>query len=199
MQLICPNLNQFKNMTDYNKEREERVNKERAEREGRRAQEQSKRDERKEKEAAARGTRSSGPSKRQEAKEAAKEYGIDTRGMSTKEINSYVSEARSAEEKIQEDMLKFIEKSLETFSSRKKEDVSPSTVPPTVTSRITEDKSTPIPPVAAPSNKGGVIGGGGGGGNSKFPPDGWTTLKIAMCKDNNPVEATVLAEDPFAE
>jgi len=140
-------------MTDYNKEREERVNKERAEREARRAQEQSKRDERKEKEAAARGTRSSGPSKRQEAKEAAKEYGIDTRGMSTKEINSYVSEARSAEEKIQEDMLKFVEKSLDSFTSKKNESLSPNSSPPTVTSRFTEDKATPLVSVLTPSGR----------------------------------------------
>jgi hypothetical protein len=193
--------NQQDNRSNSDRYSEQRRAQEQAQREERRAKEQAQRDERKEKEAAARGTSSSGPSKRQEAKEAAKEYGIDTKGMSTREINSAVNDTREQIQMVAEEMSKFVNTTSQQFATNKKsEDLNATRSPAVPTSRITEDKpskfvvSGPTSPKPATP----IGGDGGGGSGGQFPPEGWTTLKVAMCKDNAEVEATFLAVDPFA-
>ena len=143
--------------------REERRAKENASREERRAKENASREERKAKESASRersqGKAPKGTSERKAAREEAKSYDIDTKGMSTREIKGAVSEAKAVEE----DMMKFIEKSLGNFIAKKGGEVAPTNTPATTTSRITEDKPSPLTP-AGGTPKG--RGGGGGGGSS---------------------------------
>lgn len=124
------------------KEREQRSANEKAEREQRRANESAQRDERRRKEESSRNTKSvsSGPTKRQEAKAAAKEYDIDTKGLSTREINRAVSEQKEVED----DMVKFIEKTLDKFTAKKGDDVAPMDTPAAVTSRSTEVSAPPL-------------------------------------------------------
>lgn len=124
------------------KEREQRSANEKAEREQRRANESAQRDERRRKEESSRNTKSvsSGPTKRQEAKAAAKEYDIDTKGLSTREINRAVSEQKE----IEDDMVKFIEKTLDKFTAKKGDDVAPADAPVAVTSRSTEVSAPPL-------------------------------------------------------
>lgn len=122
-------------------EREERRAKEQAERNERRSKEQAERNERREKEKAARNVKQSkGALEKQAAREEAKGLGIDTKGMSTREIKGAVSEAK----KVEEDMMKFIEKSLVNFTAKKGDAVAPKDAPATTTSRITEDKPSPL-------------------------------------------------------
>lgn len=153
-----------KNRSRSDKERDERRAKENATRDERRAKEQAQRDERRAKEAESRARSQGSPSKgslnRAAAKEEAKKYDIDTKGMSTREIKGAVSEAKAVEE----DMMKFIEKSLENFTAKKGDAAAPMAAPPTTTSRITEDKPSPITPV------GGTPRGRGGGSDIPAPP-----------------------------
>jgi hypothetical protein len=147
------------------KERDERRALEQAQREDRRAKEQAARDERRAKEAATRertkGKTPKGTLEKNAAREEARKYDIDTKGMSTKEIKSAVSDAK----KVEEDMMKFIEKSLGNFTTKKGDSVSPSNSPVSTTSRITEDKPSPITPVGGtPRSK------GGGGSDIPLPP-----------------------------
>lgn len=137
-----------------NAAREERRTKENAAREERRSKENAVREERRAKENAARQSTKGIPYKgpRKMAREEAKKLGIDTAGMSTKEINQAISSAKSVED----DMMKFIEKTLERLSANKGVDVAPTDVPPTATRKVSEDKAQPIPPV-------GVWKSGGGG------------------------------------
>lgn len=162
-----PDKNDNRSRSD--KEREERRAKENATRDERRAKEQAQRDERRTKEAESRARSQGKPSKgtldRAAAKEEAKGYGIDTKGMSTREIKGAVSEAK----KVEEDMVKFIEKSLNNFTAKKGDAAAPMGAPATTTSRITEDKPFPITPVGGtPRGKGG--GGGGDGPSIPTPP-----------------------------
>ena len=139
------------------------------------------------------------PTKRQAVKEEAQQYGIDTKGMSTREIKSAVEYTKEQTKMVAEEMSKFVNATSQQFSSNKKsEDLNATRTPATTTSRITEDKpsrfvvsgSTTAKPATSES---------GGGGDFTFPPEGWTTLKVAICKDNAEYEATILAIDPFAE
>lgn len=154
-------------------EREERRAKEQAERDQRRAKEQAERDERRAKEAESRARSQGKPSKsaleKKAAREEAKSYGIDTKGMSTREIKGAVSEAK----KVEEDMIKFIEKSLINFTT-KKGGAAPMGAPVTTTSRITEDKPSPLNPIGV------GIGSSGGGPQvnplPQFPESGTFVL-----------------------
>lgn len=145
------------------KERDERKAQERAQRDEIKAEEQAQRDERKAKEAESRA-RSQGKTpkstlEKRAAREEASKYDIDTKGMSTREIKAAVSEAKTVEE----DMMKFIEKSLNNFSA-KKGDVSPTDIPTSTTSRITEDKPAALTPVSGfPLLR-------RGGGGTELPP-----------------------------
>jgi hypothetical protein len=136
-----------KNRSRSDKEREERRANENAAREERRAKEQAQREERRAKEAGSRARSQGKPSKgslnRAAAKEEAKKYDIDTKGMSTREIKGAVAEAKV----IEQDMMKFIERSLDNFTAKKGDVAAPMAAPPTTTSRITEDKPSPITPV----------------------------------------------------
>ena len=140
------------------------------------------------------------PTKRQATKEEAKQLGIETKGMSTREIKAAVEYTREQTRLVAEEMSKFVNTTSQQFATNKKsDDLNATRTPATTTSRITEDKpskfvvsgSTSPPP--KPQSQ------GGGGGTSQFPPEGWTTLKVAICKDNAEVEATFLAVDPFYE
>lgn len=144
-------------------DREARRNKENAERETRRNKENAEREARRSKEQAARekGQRQTkGATQTQAAKEEAKSYDINTKGMSTREIKGAVAEAK----KVEEDMLKFIEKSLGNFLTKKGDSAKPSTIPATTSSRITEDRPTPFAPVS------GGKGRGKGGSDIPAPP-----------------------------
>lgn len=162
--------------------REERRAKENASREERRAKENAVREERRAKENAARdrskGASYTGP--RKIAKEEAKKFGIDTAGMSTKEINQAVSSAKSVED----DMMKFVERTLERISSGKKSDNAPTDIPPTVTSRVVEDKAQPIPPA---DNK--------GGGRPQEAP--FTRVKFGCYQDGVAGYFTMLVDGEF--
>jgi hypothetical protein len=144
--------------------RDERRAKESAARDERRAKESSARDEKRAKEAESRartqGKTPKGTSERKAAREEAKSYDIDTKGMSTREIKGAISEAKAVEQ----DMVKFIEKSLNNFSA-KKDDVSPADIPASTTSRITEDKPAALTPVS-----GFPLLRRGGGGGTELPP-----------------------------
>lgn len=133
---------------------------------------------------------------RQDAKKEAGLYGIDTKGMSTREIKGAVNEARQAEE----DMSRFIERSLNNLLSRKN-DVSPNDNGAIITNNRSDDRIAMAisdkPKVNRGSTGTGSSNNGGGGGD--FPPAGWTTVTLAVCKDNNPAEVTVIAVDPFYE
>lgn len=138
------------------------------------------------------------PTKRQAAKAEAERYGIDPKGMSTREINAAVKYAQDQTKMVAEEMSKFINTTGQQFSATKKsEDLNATRTPAAPTSRITEDRptkfvvsgQTPLRPKPTPS---------GEGGDFTFPPDGWTTLKVAICKDNAEYEATILTVDPFA-
>jgi hypothetical protein len=142
--------------------REERRAKENASREERRAKENASREERKAKESASRersqGKTPKGTSERKTAREEANKYDIDTKGMSTREIKGAISEAKAVEE----DMMKFIEKSLGNFTAKKGGEVAPTNTPATTTSRITEDKPSPLTPAGGTPK-------GRGGGDSSIP------------------------------
>jgi hypothetical protein len=129
------------------KERDERRAKERAERDERKAKEQAQRDERKAKEAESRAKTvkplKSTLEKRAATEEAGK-YGIDTKGMSTREVKEAVSIAKEAEG----EMGKFIEKALDNFlTSKKGAEIISNRTPATTSSRVTED----VPKTAIPS------------------------------------------------
>jgi hypothetical protein len=130
------------------KERDERRAKERAERDERKAKEQAQRDERKAKEAESRA-RSQGKTpkstlEKRAATEEAGKYGIDTKGMSTREVKEAVSIAKEAEG----EMGKFIEKALDNFlTSKKGAEIISNRTPATTSSRVTED----VPKTAAPA------------------------------------------------
>jgi hypothetical protein len=138
------------------KERDERRANEQAQREDRRAKEQAERDERRAKEAAGR-ERSKGQTpkatlEKNAAREEAKKYDIDTKGMSTKEIKETVAAAKEVEN----DMIKFIENSLSKFSASKNGgDLTPSRTPATTTNRSTEDRPPLLlpPPAQTGGNK----------------------------------------------
>ena len=146
--------NKQDNLSSSDRDREQRRVQEQAQREERRAKEQAQREERKAKEAAARNTKmTKGAIEKQEARAAAKEYGIDTKGMSTREIRAAVSEAGAIQKQLENDMSKFIEKTLDNFISKKGGDVAPSSVPPSVTNRILEDKPIFMSGASAPSRQ----------------------------------------------
>jgi hypothetical protein len=145
--------NKQDNLSSSGRDREQRRVQEQAQREERRAKEQAQREERKAKEDAARGTRSSGPIKRQEAKQAAKEYGIDTKGMSTREIKAAVSEAEASQKQLEDDMSKFIEKTLNNFTAKKGGDVAPMDNPASVTNRLTETQPLPFSSSGGPASR----------------------------------------------
>jgi len=139
------------------------------------------------------------PTKRQAAKEEAKQLGIETKGMSTREIRAAVDYTREQTRMVAEEMSKFVLDTSREFAAAKKgDDLNATRTPATPTSRITEDKPTkfvtsgPTSPKPAPPY-------GGGGGSFVFPPAGWTTLTVALCDENNPAEAVILAQDPFYE
>ena len=145
--------------------RDERRAKESAARDERRAKESSARDEKRAKEAESRartqGKTPKGTSERKAAREEAKSYDIDTKGMSTREIKGAISEAKAVEE----DMMKFIEKSLGNFTAKKGGEVAPTNTPATTTSRITEDKPAALTPVS-----GFPLLRRSGGGGTELPP-----------------------------
>jgi len=126
----------------------ERREKEKAQREERKAKEQAQRDERKAKEAESRA-RSQGKTpkstlEKRAATEEAGKYGIDTKGMSTREVKEAVSIAKEAEG----EMGKFIEKALDNFlTSKKGAEIISNRTPATTSSRVTED----APKTAIPS------------------------------------------------
>lgn len=135
-----------------------------ADNDDKRSRSDKERDERKAKEAESRA-RSQGKTpkstlEKRAAREEASKYDIDTKGMSTREIKAAVSEAKTVEE----DMMKFIEKSLNNFSA-KKGDVSPTDIPASTTSRITEDKPAALTPV-----DGFPLLRRGGGSGTELPP-----------------------------
>ena len=188
------------NRSSSDREREQRLANERAQREERRAKEQAQRDERRAKEDEARGTRSSGPTKREEAKQVAKEYGIDTKGMSTREINAAVKYAQDQTKMVAEEMSKFVNTTSQQFSSNKKsEDLNATRTPATTTSRITEGRATRLINTAPPPPRRTTPFTEQLSRNVQFPPAGWTTLTVSLCKDNAPAEAVILAQDPFYE
>jgi hypothetical protein len=124
----------------------ERREKEIAQREEREAKEQAQRDERRAAESRAR--RGVKPLKstleKRAAREEAGKYGIDTKGMSTREIKEAVSIAKEAEG----EMGKFIEKALDNFlTSKKGAEIISNRTPATTSSRVTED----VPKTAIPS------------------------------------------------
>jgi hypothetical protein len=124
------------------------------ERDQRLAQQQAQREERKVKEAAARNTKpSKGALEKQAAREAAKEYGIDTNGMSTREIKAAVSEADAAQKQLEGDMTKFIEKTLNNFTAKKGGELAPMDNPVSVTSRLTETQPLPISSSQSPASR----------------------------------------------
>ena len=95
------------------------------------------------------------PTKRQAAKSEAEQYGIDTKGMSTKDINSAVKNAREQVQLVAEEMGKFINATSQEFLTNKKStEVSATRTPPAPTSRITEDRpSRLISANSSPSRK----------------------------------------------
>ena len=126
----------------------ERREKEKAQREERKAKEQAQRDERRAKEAESRAKRGVKPLKstleKRAATEEAGKYGIDTKGMSTREVKEAVSIAKEAEG----EMGKFIEKALDNFlTSKKGAEIISNRTPATTSSRVTED----VPKTAAPA------------------------------------------------
>lgn len=138
------------------------------------------------------------PTKRQAAKEEAKQLGIDTSGMSTKEIKAAIEDTREQASLVAEEMSKFIFNTNQDFSSTKKgDDLNATRTPATTTNRITEERASRLvasgqaSPSRPPTQD-------GGGVVFEFPPAGWTTLTVTLCKDNNPAEAVILAQDPFA-
>lgn len=138
--------NKQDNRSNADRDREQRRAQEQAQREERRAKEQAQREERKAKEDAARKVKpSKGVLEKQAAREAAKEYGIDTKGMSTREIKAAVSEADAAQKQLEGDMTKFIEKTLNNFTSKKGGDLAPMDNPASTTSRLTETQPAPFP------------------------------------------------------
>jgi len=140
------------------------------------------------------------PTKRQAAKEEAQQYGVETKGMSTREINSAVKYAKEQTQMVAEEMSKFVNNTSQQFASNKKsEDLNATRTPATPTSRATEERytrlsTTPPPPRHRPPTTDQL-----NNSNTQFPPKGWTTLKVAICKDNAEYEATILTTDPFAE
>jgi hypothetical protein len=151
--------------------------KESAARDERRAKESAARDEKRAKEAESRartqGKTPKGTSERKAAREEAKSYDIDTKGMSTREIKGAISEAKAVEQ----DMVKFIEKSLGNFTAKKGGEVAPTNTPATTTSRITEDKLSPLTPA------GGTPKGRGGGGDSSIPAPPSSGIYILGAED----------------
>ena len=140
------------------------------------------------------------PTKRQAAKAEAERYGIDPKGMSTREINAAVKYAQDQTKMVAEEMSKFINTTGQQFSATKKsEDLNSTRTPATTTNRITEDKPSKFVVSGTPPAKPATSESGGGGGSFTFPPDGWTTLTVALCKDNAPAEAVILAQDPLYE
>jgi len=131
--------------SNSDRERDQRLAQQQAQREERRAKEQAQREERKVKEDAARKVKpSKGALEKQAAREAAKEYGIDTKGMSTREIKAAVSEAEASQKQLEDDMSKFIEKTLNSFTAKKGGDVAPTDNPASVTNRLTETQLIPF-------------------------------------------------------
>lgn len=146
--------NKQDNQSSSDRDREQRRAQEQAQREERRAKEQAQREERKAKEAAARNTKpSKGALEKQAAREAAKEYGIDIKGMSTREIKAAVSEADAAQKQLEGDMAKFIEKSLNNFIAKKGGDVAPMDNPASVTNRLTETQPLSFLSSSGPASK----------------------------------------------
>lgn len=156
---------------------------------------------------------------RTQLREEARELGIDTKGMSSRELRNAIKETKSANEKIQEDMLEFITKNLE-ISRKQKEDVSPSEVPSTTTSRKTDDTLPTFKNEFSPTKGVTQAGEGSGGGEDPppedpddpndpdnpedpdegdFPPAGWQVLKVMICRENSPEEIEVITRDPFYE
>jgi hypothetical protein len=133
------------------------------------------------------------PTKRQAAKDEAKQYGIDTKGMSTREIKNavdYQKETALAAAEIN----KFVEKATQQFATPKKsEDLNATRTPAAPTRVTTEDRrggfATPTPSVTRRTQPYDYA-------SKKFPPEGWTTLKITLCKDNAEQTADVLIVDP---
>jgi hypothetical protein len=146
--------NKQDNQSSSDRDREQRRAQEQAQREERRAKEQAQREERKAKEDAARKvTPTKGALEKQAAREAAKEYGIDTKGMSTREIKAAVSEAETAQKQLEDDMSKFIEKSLNNFIAKKGGDVAPMDNPASVTNRLTETQPLPFSSSGGPTKQ----------------------------------------------
>jgi uncharacterized membrane protein len=121
-------------------EREDRRAKENDERNKRRAGEKAERDQRRAKEEESR-QRSKGKTpkstlEKRAAREEAKKYGVDTKGMSTRELKQVVAQARE----IENDVNKFVEKALDNFLfSKKGGGLTANNAPATVTRKITED------------------------------------------------------------
>lgn len=139
------------------------------------------------------------PTKRQAAKAEAEQYGIDTKGMSTREIKSAVEYTKEQTKMVAEEMSNFVKKTSQEFSANKKsEDLNATRTPATTTNRITEDRPTRLVSSGSTTSKP-ATSGGGGGDSFTFPPAGWTTLTVSLCKDNSPAEAVILAQDPFYE
>lgn len=131
---------------------------------------------------------------RQQLKEDAGYYGIDTAGMSSREIKGAIQEAQ----KIEQEMVSFIQRSL-SFTA-KKDNISPDTNTPIVTTKRDEERTFLGLGEKPKLNRSGTsTGAAAGGGGGDFPPEGWTTVTLAVCKDNNPAEVTVIAVDPFYE
>lgn len=126
-------------------------------------------------EGAGRGTPLTGqPTQRQAAKEEASQYGIDTKGMSTKEITAAVKSYEEERQMLDRDINNFVEKSLQQFISGKKGAELNATRPPaSPTSRITEDKRSSL-------FASGGAGSGGAKGDSSQLYDIASTLKF-MC------------------
>ena len=126
--------------TRSDKEREDRRAKENDERNKRRAGEKAERDKRRAKEEESR-QRSKGKTpkstlEKRAAREEAKKYGVDTKGMSTRELKQVVAQARE----IENDVNKFVEKALDNFLfSKKGGGLTANNAPATVTRRTTED------------------------------------------------------------
>lgn len=163
---------------------------------------------------AGRGTRiNAEPTKREIAKEQAKEYGIDTRGLSTREINKLVQ--RASENEIDKDLKRFIEKTLDEFKSTKKSDLSENKKE--IERRSSEEKRSSIGLSGATKGETGAGAGtpDGGGGNDpldpedpedpedpdgpNFPPPSWMEITLDVCYNNEHKEVTVLSKDPFYE
>jgi hypothetical protein len=146
---MADNEDKTRTWEEWAERRREKVKaKEQAQREERKAKEQAQRDERKAKEAESRAQRGVKPLKstleKRAAREEAKKYDIDTKGMSTREIKEAVSIAKEAEG----EMGKFIEKALDNFlTSKKGAEIISNRTPATTSSRVTED----VPKTAAPA------------------------------------------------